>query len=162
MEMKTETNNQVNKAAGRILKGNQGFTLLETSVALVVMMVVGLGAASLFVYAVGANATARDRELSMAVAQQQMERLRNTQFSDLDATVTATGGSNRTVITGGRSYTVATTVANTVAGDTSKKTITVQVTPVGSTNLTGAARIFGGVTLVTQRSDTTLGPRWGP
>ncbi len=162
MEMKRETHNQVSKAAGRIPKGNQGFTLLETSVALVVMMVVGLGAASLFIYAVGANSTARDRELSMAVAQQQMERLRNTQFADLDTTVTATGGSNRTVQTGGRRYTVATTIADTVSGDASRKTITVQVTPVGSANLTGVARIFGGVTLVTQRSDTTLGPRWGP
>jgi hypothetical protein len=28
-----------------------------------VMMIVGLGAASLFVYAIGANSTARDREL---------------------------------------------------------------------------------------------------
>lgn len=162
MEMKRETHNQVNKAAGRILKGNQGFTLLETSVALVVMMVVGLGAASLFVYAVGANSTARDRELSMAVAQQQMERLRNTPFANLDATVTATGGTSKTVPSGERQYTVATTIANTVAGDTSRKTITVQVTPLGSTTLTGAARIFGGVTLVTQRSSTAIGTNWSP
>jgi len=159
--MKRETHNQVNKATG-IVKGNQGFTLLETSVALVVMMIVGLGAASLFVYAVGANSKARDRELSMAVAQQQIERLRNTPFANLDATVTATGGASKTVVSGERRYTVATTIANTVAGDTSKKTVTVQVTPLGSTALTGAARIYSGVTLVTQRSDTTLGPRWGP
>jgi len=162
MEMKTETHNQVNKTAGRILKGNQGFTLLETSVALVVMMVVGLGAASLFVYAVGANSTARDRELSMAVAQQQLERLRNTPFDDLDATVTATGGTSKTVPSGDRQYTVATTIANTVAGNATKKTITVQVTPLGRTALTGAARVFGGVTLVTQRSSGDVGPNWGP
>lgn len=162
MEMKTETHNQVNKAAGKILKGNQGFTLLETSVALVVMMIVGLGAASLFVYAVGANSTARDRELSMAVAQQQMERLRNTSFANLDATVTATGGTSKTVPSSGRQYTVATTIANTVAGNSSRKTITVQVTPLGSTTLTGAARFFGGVTLITQRSSTAIGTNWSP
>lgn len=161
MDMKRETNKQSNEAA-RIPRGNQGFTLLETSVALVVMMVVGMGAASLFVYAVGANTTARDRELSMAVAQQQMERLRNTAFDDLGTTVTATGGTSKTVPSGDRQYRVATTIADTVAGDTSRKTITVQVTPIGSTALTGVARIFGGVTLVTQRSSTTLGPNWGP
>jgi Tfp pilus assembly protein PilV len=160
--MKTETHKQSNKAASGVHQGNQGFTLLETSVALVVMMVVGLGAASLFVYAVGANTTARDRELSMAVAQQQMERLRNTPFANLDATVTATGGTSKTVPSGERQYRVATTIANTIAGDTSRKTITVQVTPLGSTTLTGAARIFGGVTLVTQRSSTAIGTNWSP
>jgi Tfp pilus assembly protein PilV len=160
--MKAETHQQTNKAASGLHHGHKGFTLLETSVALVVMMVVGLGAASLFVYAVGANTTARDRELSMAVAQQQMERLRNTPFSSLDATVTTTGGANKTVPSGGRQYTVATTIADTIAGDSSRKTITVQVTPLGSTPLAEADRVFGGVTLVTQRSDNALGPNWGP
>lgn len=167
MEMKRETHNQVNKATG-IVKGNQGFTLLETSVALVVMMIVGLGAASLFVYAIGANSKARDRELSMAVAQQQIERLRNTPFANLDATVAATGGTSKTVLSGGRQYTVATTIAETIPEDPSRKTIKVEVTPIASTTLTQAptpteeVRIFSGVILVTQRSDTKLGLRWGP
>jgi hypothetical protein len=98
----------------------------------------------------------------MAVAQQQMERLRNTPFANLDATVTATGGTSKTVPSSGRQYLVATTIANTVAGNSSRKTITVQVTPLGSTTLTGAARIFGGVTLVTQRSSTAIGTNWSP
>lgn len=135
-----------------------GFTLLETTIALVVMMVVGLGAASLFFYAVGANTTARDRELSMAVAQQQMERLRNAEFADLDATVTSTGGANKTVTSGNRQYTVVTTVTNTVTGDSTKKTVIVQVRPRGSTALAGVTRVFGGVTLVTSRSTDAVGP----
>ncbi len=139
-----------------------GFTLIEASIALVVMMVVGLGAASLFFYALGANSTARDRELSMAVAQQQMERLRNTEYLNLEATVTAIGGSNKTEVSAGRSYTVATTIAETFAGNASQKTVTVQVTPTGDTVLTGITRVFGGVTLVTVRASTGVGPYVGP
>ena len=142
-------------------EGQAGFTLIETSIALVVMMVVGLGAASLFFYALGANSTARDRELSMAVAQQQMERLRRTQFLQLEDTVTALGGATRTVVSAGRSYTVTTTIANTFAGNDTQKTITVQVTPSGSTALAGVQRVFGGVTLITVRSSTAFGSNAG-
>ena len=140
----------------------EGFTLIETSIALVVMMVVGLGAASLFFYALGANTTARDRELSMAVAQQQIERLRNTEFSELEATVATTGGANKTEVSADRSYTVATTIVNTFAGNETQKTITVQVTPTGDTVLAGVTRVFGGVTLITVRSSTGVGPNVGP
>ena len=145
-------------------EGQQGFTLIETAIALVVMMIVGLGAASLFAYALGANSSARDRELSMAVAQQQMELLRNTAFANIDAQVTATGGANKTVTSAGRRYSVVTTVADTVAGDSTKKTITVQVTPGGSNTggLSATQQIFGGVTLVTQRATNLLGPNRGP
>ena len=142
----------------------QGFTLMETAVSLVVMMVVGLGAASLFVFALGTNTKARDRELAMAVAQQQMERLRNAQFADLDATVTATGGATKTVTSAGRSYSVVTTIANSVAGNSTQKTITIEVTPQGGVSnagLTAVQRVFGGVTLITIRSTNTLGPNRG-
>lgn len=144
-------------------KGQQGFTLIETAVSMVVMMIVGLGAASLFVFALGTNNSARDRELSMAVAQQQMERLRSTRFADLNTTVTATGGADKTVTSGDRSYSVVTTVVDTVAGNTTQKTITVQVTPrsTNTTGLTAVQRVFGGVTLVTQRSTVVLGPNRG-
>ena len=143
--------------------GQHGFTLIETSISLLVMMVVALGAASLFVFSLGTNATGRDRELSMAVAQQQMERLRNTKFADLDATLTATGGGNKTVTSGGRSYTVVTTIANTVTGDSTQKTITIKVTPRGTntTGLTAVQSVYGGVTLITQRATTVLGPNRG-
>ena len=156
--MKNQPHKQAKSTARSVAEGDRGFTLLETSIALVVMMVVALGAASLFVYAVGANTTARDRELSMAVAQQQMERLRNVSFSNLEATVAETGGAAKTVPSGGRQYSVTTAIAETVAGDASRKTITVQVTPQGSAATTGIQRIFGGVTLVTHRATGALGP----
>jgi Tfp pilus assembly protein PilV len=153
---------QVSVAGLRRTGSEDGFTLIETSIALVVMMVVGLGAASLFFYAIGANSTSRDRELSMAVAQQQMERLRNTEFLDLEATVTTLGGANKTEVSADRTYEVATTIVETFAGNASLKTITVQVTPAGDTVLTGITRVFGGVTLVTVRSSTGIGPYVGP
>jgi len=152
---------QVSATGLRRTGGEDGFTLIETSIALVVMMVVGLGAASLFFYAIGANSTSRDRELSMAVAQQQMERLRSTQFLQLEATVTALGGATKTEVSAGRSYTVNTTIVDTFTGNNTQKTITVQVTPLGNTVLTGIQRVFGGVTLVTVRSSTGAGPNLG-
>jgi Tfp pilus assembly protein PilV len=160
--MSLKRSKQRSAAMGTGPRNEQGFTLIETSIALVVMMVVGLGAASLFFYALGANTTARDRELSMAVAQQQMERLRNTQFSELEATVTALGGANKTEISAGRDYTVATTITETFAGNATQKTITVQVTPAGTTALAGIQRVFGGVTLITIRSSTGVGVYVGP
>jgi Tfp pilus assembly protein PilV len=160
--MNLKSSNQPNAATLINGQSDQGFTLIETSIALVVMMVVGLGAASLFFYALGANTTARDRELSMAVAQQQMERLRNTEFSELEATVAALGGTNKTEVSAERDYTVATTIAETFAGNATQKTITVQVTPAGTTALAGVQRIFGGVTLITVRSSTGVGEYVGP
>jgi Tfp pilus assembly protein PilV len=142
--------------------GEQGFTLMETAIALVLMMVVGLGAASLFFYGVKANSRGRDRELSMALAQQQMERLRNAKFDNLDATVTAFGGANQNVASGGRQYNVVTTITNTVAGDDTQKTVKVQVTPRGATGAAAVTQVFGGVVLVTQRSTSSLGPYRGP
>ena len=61
--------------------GQQGFTLLEAAISLVVLMVIGLGVASLFTYAVSANANADDRELAMAIAQERMEWLRTIPFT---------------------------------------------------------------------------------
>ena len=54
----------------------RGFTLLEAAIALVILMIIGLGIASLFTYAIQANSRADDRELAMALAQKRMEWLR--------------------------------------------------------------------------------------
>lgn len=137
---------------GRV--NEQGFTLLETAIALVLMTIVGLGAAALFAYAANNNTGARDRELSMAVAQQQMERLRSATFATLDTTVTNTGGTDKTVQSAGRSYRVVTTTSNS----TTLKTVTVQVTPLGAGPAWSRINtVAGGVTLMTQRATDTLG-----
>src|ERR1044071_7058917 len=88
---------------------DRGFTLLETTIALVVMMVMGLAVVSMFVYAIGYNAGADDRALGLAIAQQRMERLRKTSFTDAALNP---GTVSETVTNCSRSYTVSTTVCN--------------------------------------------------
>lgn len=60
----------------------KGFTLIETSIAMLVMLVVGLGASSLFLYAVRNNRGGAQRSLAMAIAQQRIEDLRNVDYTD--------------------------------------------------------------------------------
>jgi Tfp pilus assembly protein PilV len=147
-----------------------GFTLLEAAIAMVILMIIGLGIASLFTYAIQANANADDRELSMAIAQKRMEWLRTIPFTTQTRHVaysypsggleaTSTSGVSETVTNAGRSYTVVTVISNlsTVpvgnpdAGEPTSKLIQVSVTPLG------AATAFETVTLVTQRSTQVVG-----
>jgi Tfp pilus assembly protein PilV len=151
-------------------KEQQGFTLLEAAIALVILMIIGLGIASLFTYAIQANANADDRELSMAIAQKRMEWLRTIPFNTTTRhvafsypngglEVTATAGVSETVTNAGRSYTVRTVISNlsTVpagqpdAGEPTSKRIEVSVTPAG------AATAFETVTVATQRSTQVVG-----
>ena len=148
----------------------KGFTLLEAAIALVMLMVIGLGIASLFTYAIEANGSADDRELAMAIAQKRMEWLRTIPFTtqtrqvafaypDGGLAATATEGVSETVTNAGRSYTVNTIitdqsfvpVGNPDAGAPIVKSIQVSVTPAG------AATLFETVTVTTQRSTQVTG-----
>lgn len=147
-----------------------GFTLLEAAIAMVILMIIGLGIASLFTYAIKANGNADDRELSMAIAQKRMEWLRTIPFTTQTRhvaysypngglEVTSTAGVSETVTDAGRSYTVLTVIQNlsTVPagnpdeGEPTVKRIQVSVTPAG------AATAFETVTLTTQRSTQVTG-----
>ena len=137
-----------------------GFTILETAISLVLMAIVGLGAASLFYYSVQNTDSAGSRELAMAVAQQKMEQLRSVELTD--SSLAATAETTATVTRSGRPYTITTTIvdSNVVDGQATIKTITVRVTPVNDTatwarNLTS---VFGSVTLVSRRTTLTVGP----
>src|SRR3989440_11247876 len=103
-------------------RGESGFTILETTIALLLMAIVGLGAASLFFYSVRYTETAGDRQLAMAVAQQAMEQLRNADFASAD--LAATAGTTLTLTRAGRSYTILTVItdANVVSGQATTKT----------------------------------------
>lgn len=110
-------------------KGQSGFTLVETTIAMVVMMVGALACTSLFVYSIQNNVGGSERALSMAVAQQQLEQIRSTTYED--ASLTA-GTTNLTVNSGGRSYNVQRVVANETNSDNTAKRlkrITITVTP---------------------------------
>src|SRR6185295_14456013 len=135
-------------------KAQRGFTLLETSVALVVMMIGALGVAAVFSYAVHNNTGGRDRISALAVAQQQMELLRNLPFNDAALNATATNPAAVTVTNGGRTYAVRTTIQNTT---TTLKTIQIQVTP----TLNGDPWAGTSVQITAQRASFALGPYIG-
>lgn len=134
------------KRAGR----QNGFTLLETAVAMVVMMVGGLGIAAVFSYAIKNNNGSRDRAIALAVAQQELERLRSVPFNDPALNATPTLVSPITVSNGGRSFAMRTVILNTTP---SLKTIQIRVTPLGNSDA-WASRT---VTISTQRAAFTLG-----
>jgi len=157
--------NHVNKDTSQ-----KGFTLLEAAIALVMLMIIGLGVASLFTYAIEANGSADDRELAMAIAQKRMEWLRTIPFTtqtrhvafaypDGGLEATDAAGVSETVTNAGRSYTVNTVitnlsfvpVGNADAGEPTVKRIQVSVTPAG------AATMFETVTVTTERSTQVIG-----
>ena len=110
-------------------KGEAGFTLLETSISMVVMMVAALACSSLFVFSINNNVGGSERALSMAVAQQQLEQIRSVKYED---STLNTGTTNFTVTTGGRTYTVQRVVTDLTNSDNSLrqlKRITITVTP---------------------------------
>jgi len=109
--------------------GEGGFTLIETSIAMVVMMVAALACSSLFVFSIQNNVGGSERALSMAVAQQQLEQLRSVDYADSSLNDLTT---NFSVTTGGRTYNVQREVVTEKnSNDTSKKLkrITITVTP---------------------------------
>jgi Tfp pilus assembly protein PilV len=143
--------------------GERGFTLAETAIALLIMMIASVGIVSLFTYAIQYNEGAKDRELAMAVAQKRMESLRAIPYNDTTRAVaytagglaaTAASGVTETTTSGGRPYTVVTTITN-FGGATNAaskmKTIKIKVTP------NDARNALGEVTLITQRSILSMG-----
>jgi Tfp pilus assembly protein PilV len=152
------------------LSSEQGFTLLETAVSLVIMMIVGLGVASVFAYATANNGRADDRELAMAIAQARLEWLRTIPFNLQTRSVafsypngglapTSTSGVQETVTNAGRSFSVVTVIqdlnfvpiGDSDAGAATLKRIQISVTPVGSDSS------FDTVTISTQRSTQVVG-----
>ena len=139
-------------------RSEAGFTLIETTIAMVLLAIVGLGVAGCFFYAARYNSSARDRELGMAVAQQQMEQMRNLSFNN--AGLTATAGTNTTVIRGGRKYQVNTTITDSNVQNTTVRTkkIQIKVVPVSDDLTRDATSIFGAVTVICERTSQSLGP----
>lgn len=113
----------------------RGFTLIETSIALVILMVAGLGVASLFSYSIRYNSGGNDRALAVSVAQQQIEQFRSVTFTDPILNVSAATVLNPDTVSNGRTYRVTKTVTgsnNDVSGNPTLKTITIRVDPQSS------------------------------
>ena len=139
----------------------RGFTLIETAIALCVMMIVGMGVLSLFLYSANYGAGASDRARALALAQERMEEARSMDYDDLaglaadtDFNGPVTVGSSAAGASDARTFTVATTVENdpnTGGGNAHQKRIIVTVTP------TGPGAWAGNVTLRMSRSENALG-----
>ena len=145
--MKTKTPKTQNS------KGERGFTIIETTIASVVMMVGALAMSSLFVFSTQNNVGGSDRALAMAVAQQQLEQIRSMTY--VNAPLTA-GTTSKTVQSSARNYTVQTVVADEMNANGSAKQlkrITITVTPMG----TGQNWTRTPVVLVTFRSTLNSG-----
>jgi len=142
-----KTPNSKNKA-----EGQRGFTIVETTIASLVMLVGALGVSSLFLFSTQNNIGGSERALAMAVAQQQLEQIRSVTFEDTTLNV---GTITATVTNGGRPYTVQRIIANETHPDgTAKqlKKITIRVTPQSAPNW-----ISSTVELVTMRSTLASG-----
>lgn len=134
----------------------EGFSLVETMVALVIMLIIGLACTSLFVYSINNNTSTNNRAGALAVAQMASEKMRSASYSSL-----AAGTTTEKVVTGGRTFSVVTTIANqdllTTKTGVERKLITIQATPKGVKSGAG-----GTVTLVTIRASQTAGPNQKP
>ena len=132
----------------------RGFTLIETSIAMVIMMVAGLGVVSLFVYSISNNSGSNDRAVAISVAQQQIEQLRSAKFTDAILNVSGQTVPTDYTVSNGRTYRVTRTVTgsnNDDSGNPTLKTITIRVDPT-SPGWAGLPAI-----LRTSRSATTKG-----
>jgi len=134
--------------------GEAGFTLIETAVAMIILLVGCLAAVSLFTFATRYNTAAYDRTLAQAFAQKGMEEVRSTTFASLAASAAPS-----TYTGEGRSFSVATSVCTDAScgGSSSVKRVTVSVAPVNP----AAGWAGTPVSVVTLRSNNATGPYYG-
>jgi type II secretory pathway pseudopilin PulG len=141
-------------------RSEAGFTLFETTIALVVMMIAALGAASVFSYSINYNSGGSDRLVALAIAQEQLELMRSAQFNSTITDTILTGGtsSQSGVVRMGKRYVVTTTIDDNpatadpdVIATTTLKHITVAVAP---ENVSQGWSLNAGATvsLITQRA----------
>jgi len=142
-------------------KSQDGFSLVETCIALVFMMIVFIGVAPLLVYAVNFNSAAAIRAGGLAVAQRKLEQLRATTFDNCaSSTETVSVGQPGN---GLQTYTLETTVVNT---SSTLKTITIVVTPQNRSTSGGQYGVtsgwkYGQVTIYTMRTSIAIGSNLG-
>lgn len=142
-------------------KEQRGFTLVETTIALVLMMIVFVGIAPLIVYATRYNSAAAIRAGALAIAQTKLEQVRATPFSSCTSSTETLSVGDPT--SGLQTYTVEVTVTNTT---TTLKDITLVVTPQARSTSGGQYAgsfgwMYGQITIYTKRTSITPGPNLG-
>jgi prepilin-type N-terminal cleavage/methylation domain-containing protein len=104
--------NRLRKARGR----DQGFSLIEVMIALVIIMIAMLGVFTVFTYAIMYNAGNKSRSEALAVLQQEVERIRAAKFNGTPITDPILQGgvqAQRTVVgSEGSTFTVDVSVDN--------------------------------------------------
>ena len=131
-------------------RGEDGFSLIETTIAMLLMLIVALGSASLFSFSIYNNSGGSDRAVSLALAQQAMEALRGANFNGTttDARLNAGTVVQSGVLRDNRSFTVTKTVT-----DNSPTLKTITITASSQSIVTGWASGAGGtITLISKRS----------
>jgi prepilin-type N-terminal cleavage/methylation domain-containing protein len=149
-ESKSSCGSDINQSRAN----ERGFSLIESSIALVILMIAGLGVASVFMYSIQYNNGGNDRAVAISIAQQQMEQFRSVPFTDPILDVAGATVLSPLTISNGRSYRVTKTITgsnNNVSGNPTLKTITIRVDP----NSAGWAGFP--VILRTMRTTTTSG-----
>ena len=123
MKVKVETTNK---------KGERGFTLVETSISMVVMMVAGLAMSSLFVFSMQNNVGGNERASRWQWPSSNSSN-RSVTFEDTTMTV---GTTTTTISNGDKNYSVVRTITDETNADGSSKqlrkisiTVTCQAVP---------------------------------
>lgn len=136
-----------------------GFTLIETCIAMVMLMIVVCGVLPLGVYAIKYNSAAAIRAGAVMAAQRKLEQLRASSFTSCT--------SSSEVVTVGptdsQSYTVDVTVTDVT---TALKTIRITVTPQGRSTSGGTYSgndgwMRGQVVVYTKRTTSSIGSNVG-
>ncbi|MCA1615737.1 MAG: hypothetical protein LC800_16875 [Acidobacteria bacterium] len=138
----------------------RGFTVIESTIGMLILMVAALGVASMFTYAANHNAGGVSRTIALTVAQHRLELLRDLPFDSAQLAATAVNPAPQTVTRSGGTFQVTTIIADAAgsaplpATAVRRKTITVRVTPLGK----GFGYAAAPVTLVTTRTAYANGP----
>jgi Tfp pilus assembly protein PilV len=143
----------------RAHKQERGFTLIETCIAMVIMMIVVCGVLPLGVYALKYNSAAAIRAGAVTAAQRKLEQLRAGSFTScVSSSEVVTIGT-----TDSQTYTIDVTVTDAT---TTLKTITVTVTPQGRSTSGGVYAgnegwMRGQVVIYTRRTTSSTGSNVG-
>src|ERR1051325_3940601 len=140
-------------------KKDCGFTLIETCIAMVILMIVACGVLPLGVYALKYNSAAAIRAGAVTAAQRKLEQLRAGSFTSCI--------SSSEIVTGGPTESQTYTIDVTVTGvTTTLKNITITVTPQGRSTSGGVYSgvqgwMRGQVVIYTKRTASSTGTNLG-